>query len=202
MDDKQAELPLGLEKSLPEPEQVCWLLFFERHPRSDAGMNRQVTSQPNPGARLLVELAMFMRDHLAKLAPNDDPGGQAGRRPQCQTIGQHGGIPANRYPLIKAILAVEEVQQQLLVIAAQEHGMNRPGPVDQPAHHARRIWAAIDIVAQIDLHGASAVKPSLVLVDTPLHVQQQIEPPVNVANNIYGEAVRRWWIPHWRGLQL
>src|SRR5262249_12099127 len=70
------------------------------------------------------------------------------------------------------------------------------------AHHTRRIWAAIDIVTQIDLHGASADKPSLILIDPPLHLQQQIEPPVNVTNNIYGEAVRPGWIARWRALRL
>ena len=88
------------------------------------------------------------------------------------------------------------------MIAAQELGMNPPGPIDEPAHHARRIGAAIDIVAQIDLHSAPADKTRLVLVDAPLHVQQQIEPPVNVAYNIYGEAVRRGGIPHWRALRI
>src|SRR5262245_27422620 len=145
---------------------------------------------------------MLTRDGLAKLAPNNDAGEQAGRWFERQTIRQHGGVPANRYPCIKAIPAVEEVKQQLLVIAAQEHGIDRPRPVDEPAHHTRRIWAAIDIVTQIDLHGASADKPSLILINLPLYLQQRIEPTMNVANNVYGEAVRRGWIPRWRTLRL
>src|SRR5262249_54107086 len=109
MDDNKPEITVEPEKSLPDPKQISWLLFFDRHPRSDPGMTRQVAAQPNPATGLLVELAMLTRDGSGKLAPSDDPGEQAGRWSERQTIRQHGGVPANRQPFIKAILAIEEV---------------------------------------------------------------------------------------------
>jgi hypothetical protein len=145
MNDEAAMVVRVGQERLADPAQVVRLLVLNRDAGTDTGVNKQVIAEPDGVAGLLQECDMRRRDRLAQ--HRGDPhlvhclqggGGQA--------VAFDTGVAAKPQPVIgEARLAIEDAQQDLLVIAEQQQRLGRKaGQRANPFDDAGGVRPAVD----------------------------------------------------------
>ena len=79
----------------------------------------------------------------------------------------------------------------LLMIAAKEDCVSFTRTGNEPGDDTRSIWAAIDIIAYVDLSDAFVTTDRLVSVNQPMDLLKQIEAAMDIAYGVDSDALWR-----------
>ena len=99
-------------------------------------------------------------------------------------IGEQGGDASDRPPVLQTAFAIDEVQEELLVVAPQEDRLGVARALNQVGDDAGTAGASINVVPQIDLGDPGGGWRLLVFVDLAMGFLQKIEAPMDVADRI------------------
>src|SRR5262249_57636350 len=99
-------------------------------------------------------------------------------------IGKETRDGAQSLPHLEARLSGEEIQEQLLMVAAKENGVDLTRSGNESGNNPGGLRAAIDIVAKIDLSGAPLARVGHIGINLAMDRVEQIESTMDIADGI------------------
>src|SRR6266851_6428992 len=193
--DDHAEILLGEQEVVADPQQVLRGLLVERHAGPHPGMGEEIVALPVGERQALHEAAMALRQPLRQVALGACQLARVHRHVgRAHAIAAQGLGATVKQPGRPDGGIFEEAQQALLMIALEVNALEaRQRLVEQQVDHRRRLVAAIDIVAEIDHHIARRLAAVGILMDEPMQLAQQVGTAVDVADGVNAAVRRRLW---------
>ena len=181
-----------VDELVPDPQQIVFLLASQRDPRPDPRVHEGVVSfdvgecepfeeGPVRGRKDARERFVYRREQGC--IP------RSGR--ERDAVAQQGRLSAHAEPLRGAAGAVEEGEQQGVMVSLEEHALEaRRGKAEQEVDHLARLKPAIHVVSEEDQHppfggGALGVFP-----DLPEQAGERPELAVDVAYRVHARPGR------------
>ena len=172
VNDDMTKVSNVLKEIVSNPEQIARCLVLKGHMGAQSGMHGKVVSHSDIGSGAFVKRTVSFGHLVTKGAPHQLGGGAMFEKVGRHAVREERRGAADRLPCFKTVDALHEVEQQLLVISAQEPSVSLVTALDQPRDYCGRVRATINIVTQVDLSHSFRREAALVPVDKVLHAMK------------------------------
>ena len=181
-----AEVTVGLQELVSDPEQVLGALLLERDTRPDARVHEEIVALAMRHRETLEEASVARRQVLGELllGLTEKRGARehAGRldavAPESRVAAVHHPSPADREVL-------QESQHHLLMVTHERRHLQARGPVvHHPIDNRARVGSTIDVVAEENEPLGRLSMSGRILGDLREERLQQIGPAVDVAHGV------------------